>query len=166
MSTPEELPKSTTEQVQTPEELPPFIPEGDQEGSNEPKMEFCPMLKVKFLFHQKAKLTPESLKEESTSQMDAPPKADQEMVTISDEDGMTQEAPGPSTSQSTEVLSCKQCLEGQGLGSESSTPKKRATKEEVAANQVWSMSSGIKEEDLHPFRFETYSEDYNWVHHV
>ena len=111
----------------TPEEPPFFIQEGNQEGPSEPKTESRPLLKVKFLFHHKAKETPNSPAEESTSQKDAPSEADQEVasvVTISDEDGMTQEAPGPSTSQSTEVSSCKWCLEGQALASESSTPKK------------------------------------------
>ena len=127
MPTPEDLPDSILEQVPTPEEPPSFIQEGDQVSPSESKTESRPILKVKFLFHHKTKETPESLEEESTSHKDAPSKVDQEVtsvVMISDKEGMTQEAPGPSTSQSTEVSGCKQCLEGQVSASESSTPKK------------------------------------------
>ena len=111
----------------TPEKPPSFIQEGDQEGSSEPKTESHLILKVKFQFHQKVKETPESLEKESTSQKDAPSEVDQEValvVTIFHEEGMTQEAPGPSTSQSTEDSSHKQCLEGQAPILDSSTPKK------------------------------------------
>ena len=105
VSTPEELPNFPPERESTLEEPPSFILEGDQESSSGPKMESRLVLKVKLLFHQKAKETSESTKEESSSPKDAPSEDEQEVVTISDLDGTGQEAPGPSTSQSTEVSS-------------------------------------------------------------
>ena len=46
------------------------------------------------------------------------------------------------------------------------TPKKRAAEDETATTNTWSLPSGVKEEDLHPIRYETYSQDYDWVHHA
>ena len=112
------------EQESTPQEPSFFLPEEDQESSSETKTESRPVLTVKLPFPQKAKKAPEALEEESTVPKEAPSKNGQEMVTISDEDGMSQEAPGPSTSQSTAVPSQKWHLEGQGSASESSTPTK------------------------------------------
>ena len=153
--------------MSTLEEPPSFIQEGYQESSSEPKPESRAILKVKFPFNQRAKEALESLGEESTSQKDAPSEVDQEVasvVTISDDDRPALAVPGTSSSQSAVVPGHKQCLEDQA--SESSTPKKRAIKEEATTTHMWSLPSGVKEEDLHPSRYETYSQDYDWVHQV
>ena len=63
------------------------------------------MLKVKLPFHRTAKKAPETPDEESAVPKEAPSEDGEEVVTISDEDGTSQEAPDPSTSQSTEVPS-------------------------------------------------------------
>ena len=89
MPTLEEPPDFPPEQESTPEEPPSFILEGDHESSSGPKTESCLVLKVKLLFHQKAKETLESIKEESTSLKEAPSEGEQEVVMISDEDGMS-----------------------------------------------------------------------------
>ena len=120
------------------------------------------MFKVKFPFGQREKKTQESPTKESSSQKDAPSEVDQEealVVTISDDEGPGQEVPGTSTSKSADR---KRHLEDQA--SESLTPKKPATEEESAPTWEWNLPTGVREEHLHPLRYETYSEDYDWVH--
>ena len=84
-----------------------FIPEGDQESSDVPKKGSRPVLKVRLPFPQKAQKAAETFEEGSTTPKDTASKDGDEVVTISDEDGMSQEALDPSTSQSTEVPSQK-----------------------------------------------------------
>ena len=112
-STPEELPNRLLEWESILKGPPSFIPEEDEGSSSGPKKESHPVLKVKLPFPQKAQKAAETLEEESTAPKDAPSEDGEEVVTISDEDGMSQEAPDPSTSQSTGVLSRKWHLEGQ-----------------------------------------------------
>ena len=63
------------------------------------------MLKVKLPLPQKAQKAAETFEEGSTTPKDTASEDGDEVVTISDEDGMSQEAPDSSTSQNTEVPS-------------------------------------------------------------
>ena len=136
--TQEELLEFQLAWVPTPEEPPSFQSEGNQESSDEPKSESHTILKVKFLFGQRAKRTHEPPTKESFSQKDAPSKVDQEdasVVTMYHDDGLGPEVPGTSISMSAGVPDHKRGIEDQAL--ESSTPKKPATEEKSTSTWEW-----------------------------
>ena len=73
---------------------------------------------------------------------------------------------GSSTSRSEPAQSRKQHLED--WSSHPSPPKKRATGGEEKSMPQWeaALPTGVKEEDLLPKRYETFTADNNWVHRV
>ena len=89
-----------------------------------------------------------------------------EIVITGDDESTIQEPQGSSTPRS-ELDQCrKQSLEDQSP--HLSPPKKRATREEEKSTPQWeaALPRGVKEEDILPKRYETFTADNNWVQHV
>ena len=86
---------------------------------------------------------------------------------ISEEDDITiQEPQGSSTPRSEWVHSWKQHLEDQNP--HPSPPKKWVTREQEKSmpQWEWALPTGVKEEDLLPKRYETFTMDHNWAQWV
>ena len=105
------------------------------------------------------------------SPQDQPPlEPDKEEITeivISGEDDFTiQEPQGSSTPRSEWAQSWKQHLEDQNP--HPSPSRKRATREEEKSTPRWeaALPTGVKEEDLLPKRYETFTMDHDWVQWV
>ena len=105
------------------------------------------------------------------SPQDQPPsEPDQGEITeivISEEDDVTiQEPQGSSTRRSEWVQSWKRHLEDQNP--HPSPSRKQATREEEKSTPRWEVAlpTGMKEEDLLPKRYETFTMDHDWVQWV
>ena len=105
------------------------------------------------------------------SPQDQPPlEPGQEEITeivISEEDDFTtQEPQGSSTPRSEWVQSWKRHLEDQNP--HLSPSRKQATREEEKSTPQWEVAlpTGVKEEDLLPKRYETFTMDHDWVQWV
>ena len=105
------------------------------------------------------------------SPQDQPPsEPDQDEITeivISEEDEVTiQEPQDSSTPRSEWVQSQKQHLEDRSP--HPSPSRKWATREEEKSMPQWeaALPTGVKEEDLLPKRYETFTMDHNWVQRV
>ena len=105
-----------------------------------------------------------------SSQDQSPSEPDQGKITeivISDEDDITiQEPQGSSTPRSEWVQSWKQHLEDRNPHPVPS--RKWATREEEKSTPQWeaALPTGVKEQDLLPKRYETFTMDHNWVQWV
>ena len=97
----------STEQESTQGEPESFIPDEDQESFAVPKKGPHPILQVRIPFSRKAPKAAETFDEESTTPKDTASEDRDEVVTISDENGTSQDGLDPSSSQSTEVPSRK-----------------------------------------------------------
>ena len=89
-----------------------------------------------------------------------------EIVISKEEDSIIQEPQGSSTPRSEWVQSRKQHLED--WDSHPSPSRKWAAREEEKSTpqQEAALPTGVKEEDLLPKRYETFTMDYNWVQQV
>ena len=87
-------------------------------------------------------------------------------IVISEEDDITiQEPPGFSTPRIEQVQSRKQHLEDRSP--HPSPSRKRATREEKSTpRREAALPTGVKEEDLLPKRYETFTMDHDWVQRV
>ena len=105
------------------------------------------------------------------SHQDQPPTESEqdnitEIVISGDDESTIQEPQGSPTPRSEQDQHRKQSPEDQSP--HPSPPKKRATREEEKSTpqQEVALPRGVKEEDILPKRYETFTADNDWVQHV
>ena len=108
----------------------------------------------------------ESPRDQPPSEPDQP-EITEIVISEEDEGDITIEEPqGSSTPRSEPAQSQKRYLEDRSP--HPSPPKKRATRGEGKSMHQWeaALPTGVKEEDLLPKRYETFTMDHDWVHRV